>query len=90
MVLASAPSDLMLYAFLMGIGYGIGGTAFNISIRYIEFSLTYSIAVGLSSILGTIIPPLVRGQAAMILAHPGSQWVKPVRWESQFAVRLDE
>jgi L-rhamnose-H+ transport protein len=74
MVLASAPSDLMLYAFLMGIGYGIGGTAFNISIRYIGFSLTYSIAVGLSSILGTIVPPLVRGQAAMILAHPGSQW----------------
>lgn len=75
MVLASAPSDLMLYAFLMGIGYGVGGTAFNISIRYIGFSLTYSIAVGLSSILGTIVPPLVRGQAAMILAHPGSRWV---------------
>ncbi len=75
MVLDSAPSNLMLYAFLMGIGYGIGGTAFNISIRYIGFSLTYSIAVGLSSILGTVVPPLVRGQATMILTRPGSQWV---------------
>jgi L-rhamnose-H+ transport protein len=75
MVVASAPSSLMLYTFLMGIVYGIGGTAFNISIRYIGFSLTYSIAVGLSSILGTVVPPLVRGQAAMILARPGSQWV---------------
>src|ERR1035438_9429983 len=75
LVITSSPSNLMLYAFLMGIGYGIGGTAFNISIRYIGFSLTYSIAVGLSSILGTIVPPLVRGQAAMILARPGSGWV---------------
>ena len=75
MVLASAPTNLMFYGFLMGIAYGVGGTAFNISIRYIGFSLTYSIAVGLSSILGTIVPPLVRGQAAMILARPGSQWV---------------
>ena len=32
----------------MGMAYGVGGTAFNISIRYIGFSLTYAIAVGLS------------------------------------------
>jgi L-rhamnose-H+ transport protein len=75
LVLTGAPSNLMLYVFLMGIVYGIGGTAFNISIRYIGFSLTYSVAVGLSTILGTIVPPMVRGQAAMIIARPGSQWV---------------
>ena len=61
-VLADAPGDRMLYAFLMGIAYGVGGAAFNISIRYIGFSLTYSIAVGLSSVLGTLVPPLVRGE----------------------------
>ena len=49
------------YCCLMGVAYGIGGTAFNISIRYIGFSLTYAIAVGLSSVLGTLIPPLVEG-----------------------------
>jgi L-rhamnose-H+ transport protein len=75
MVILHSPFISMLLAFLMGIGYGIGGTCFNISIRYIGFSLTYSIAVGLSSILGTLGPPLVRGQIGMILARPGSQWV---------------
>jgi len=75
LVLSQAPSDRMLFAFLMGIAYGVGGTAFNISIRYIGFSLTYSIAVGLSSILGTIVPPLVRGQVAAIVGRPGSAWV---------------
>lgn len=74
-VLAEAPADRMLYSFLMGLAYGVGGTAFNISIRFIGFSLTYSIAVGLSSIIGTLVPPLVRGQFGMILSRPGSNWV---------------
>lgn len=71
-------SDLrgpMLVCCLMGVAYGIGGTAFNISIRYIGFSLTYAIAVGLSSILGTIVPPLMQGQFAEILRKPGAGWV---------------
>ena len=75
LVLAEAPKDRMLYSFLMGIAYGVGGTAFNVSIRYIGFSLTYSIAVGLSSVLGTLIPPLVRGQFGEILSRTGATWV---------------
>ena len=74
-VLAEAPKDRMLYSFLMGVAYGVGGTAFNVAIRYIGFSLTYAIAVGLSSILGTLVPPLVRGQYGEILARVGSGWV---------------
>lgn len=74
-VLAEAPKDRMVAAFLMGILYGIGGTAFNVSIRYIGFSLTYAIAVGLSSILGTLVPPLVRGELGRILQSAGSTWL---------------
>jgi L-rhamnose-H+ transport protein len=74
-VLHHAPSGRMLFAFLMGVAYGVGGTAFNISIRYIGFALTYSIAVGLSSVLGTLVPPLVRGQIGAILGRPGAMWV---------------
>jgi L-rhamnose-H+ transport protein len=74
-VLAEGPKDRMLVSFVLGIAYGIGGTAFNPSIRYIGFSLTYAIAVGLSSVLGTVILPLVRGEFAAILSRAGSQWV---------------
>ncbi|MBI4892463.1 MAG: rhamnose:proton symporter [Acidobacteria bacterium] len=74
-VLAEAPKDRMLASFLMGVAYGVGGTAFNLSIRYIGFSLTYSIAVGLSSVLGTLVPPLVRGQIGGLLGRPGAEWV---------------
>jgi L-rhamnose-H+ transport protein len=74
-VLADAPGDRMLYAFLMGVAYGVGGTAFNVSIRYIGFALTYSVAVGLSSVLGTLTPPLIRGEFGAILQRPGAGWV---------------
>ena len=57
----------MVASFVLGMAYGIGGTAFGISIRYIGFSLTYAIAVGLSSVLGTLIPPLAKPGLARFL-----------------------
>jgi L-rhamnose-H+ transport protein len=74
-VLREAPHDAMLKSFLLGAAYGIGGTAFGISIRYIGFSLTYSIAVGLSSVLGTLIPPLFHGTLGATLSKPGAGWI---------------
>lgn len=74
-VLSEAPRKAMLASYLLGMAYGIGGTAFNISIRYIGFSLTYAIAVGLSSVLGTLIPPLVRGTLVESFSKTGSGWV---------------
>lgn len=74
-VLREAPHGAMLNSFLLGAAYGIGGTAFGISIRYIGFSLTYAIAVGLSSVLGTLIPPLVRGTLVSTLSKPGAAWI---------------
>jgi len=74
-VLREAPRSAMTQSFLLGAAYGIGGTAFGISIRYIGFSLTYAVAVGLSSVLGTLIPPLVAGTLVSTLSKPGAEWV---------------
>ncbi len=74
-VLREAPKDAMLLSFGLGAAYGIGGTAFGISIRYIGFSLTYAIAVGLSSVLGTLIPPLVKGTLVATLSKTGAEWI---------------
>ncbi|MEN9358954.1 MAG: hypothetical protein RL095_489 [Verrucomicrobiota bacterium] len=74
-VLREADSGVMLKVFALGAAYGIGGTAFGIAIRHIGFSLTYAIAVGLSSVLGTLLPPLVAGTLGANLAKPGGDWV---------------
>ncbi|MEX2234557.1 MAG: L-rhamnose/proton symporter RhaT, partial [Cyclobacteriaceae bacterium] len=58
-VLREAPDSAMYKSFLLGAGYGIGGTAFGLAIRYVGFSLTYAISVGISCVLGTLLPPLV-------------------------------
>lgn len=55
-VLASCPRDAMLRSFLLGVLYGFGGLTFGLGIRYIGFSLNYTIAIGISAGLGTIAP----------------------------------
>lgn len=74
-VLAEAPRGAMLASFALGAAYGIGGTAFGVSIRHIGYSLTYAIAIGLSTVLGTLIPPLVAGTLGTTLSKPGANWV---------------
>jgi L-rhamnose-H+ transport protein len=74
-VLSESPRGPMLASFALGAAYGIGGTAFGVSIRYIGFSLTYAIAIGLSTVLGTLLPPLVAGTLGTTLSKPGANWV---------------
>jgi L-rhamnose-H+ transport protein len=74
-ILAEAPRDAMTYAFLWGLAYGVGGTAFGLAIRYIGFSLTYAIAIGLSCIIGTIAPRIYDGSLPKIVSDPGGLWL---------------
>jgi L-rhamnose-H+ transport protein len=74
-VLQEAPTSAMRNAFLLGALYGIGGTAFGLAIRHIGFSLTYAIAIGLSCVLGTLLPPLISGQLAAVFGRTGAGWV---------------
>ncbi len=74
-VLAEAPSSAMQKSFFLGMAYGIGGTAFGIAIRYVGFSLTYAIAVGISCVLGTLLPPLVNGTLGDVLKSNGAGYL---------------
>ncbi|HEY1765016.1 MAG TPA: L-rhamnose/proton symporter RhaT [Opitutaceae bacterium] len=61
-VLSEAPGRAMVNSYLLGAVYGVGGIAFGVAIRYVGFSLTYAIAIGVSCVLGTLLPPLVAGR----------------------------
>lgn len=71
-VLNEAPVSAMQRSFFLGMAYGIGGTAFGIAIRYVGFSLTYAISVGISCVLGTLLPPLVNGTLGTVLESNGA------------------
>lgn len=74
-VLQEAPADAMFKTFIYGVAYGVGGTAFGMAIRYVGFSLTYAIAVGISCVLGTLLPPLVHGELAALFSQTGASWI---------------
>ena len=74
-VLASTPAPVMWKVFGLGAAYGIGGTAFGIAIRYIGYSLTYAVSVGLSCVIGTLLPPLVHGELLHVFQQPGAWFI---------------
>jgi len=74
-VLSEAPARVMVNTILLGALFGVGGTAFGIAIRYIGFSITYAIAIGISCVLGTLFTPLLSGKLAVLLVRTGTGWV---------------
>ena len=74
-VLKEAPATAMQRSFFLGMAYGIGGTAFGIAIRYVGFSLTYAIAVGISCVLGTLLPPVVHGTLGDVMKSNGASFL---------------
>ncbi len=74
-VLSQAPRQAMVNTFCLGVVYGIGGTAFGLSIRHIGYSLTYAIAIGISCVLGTLTGPILKGTLMKTLDKPGAGWV---------------
>jgi L-rhamnose-H+ transport protein len=61
----------MWKSFLYGAAYGIGGMAFGFGIRYIGYSLTYALAIGLSAVIGFFLTPLFQGKLGEILSNAG-------------------
>lgn len=51
----------MGYAYLFGCLWGIGGLTFGLTMRYLGMSLGMAIALGYCTVLGTIMPDIVKG-----------------------------
>jgi L-rhamnose-H+ transport protein len=74
-VLHEAPGNAMLKSYLLGILYGVGGISFGVAIRYIGYSLTYALAISISCVLGTLLPPLMAGTLGATLATSAGDYV---------------
>ena len=70
-ILSDAPAKAFWGAFLFGAIYGFGGMSFGFAIRHIGYSLTYTIAIGISAVLGTVIPLLIFGGIMDHFSKPG-------------------
>ena len=61
-VLGEAPRSALLWSYLFGVLWGIGGLTFGLTMRYLGIALGMAMALGYCAAFGTLMPPLFRGE----------------------------
>jgi L-rhamnose-H+ transport protein len=61
-VLHATPSHTIFWCFFWGAMWGLGSIAFGLTMRYLGLSLGMAVALGLTTVIGTLGPPVFRGQ----------------------------
>jgi len=72
-VLGLAPLDTLFWCWFWGAMWGFGGLTFGLTMRYLGLSLGMAVALGLTTVIGTLGPPIFRGTIGTIAATPSGQ-----------------
>ncbi len=72
-VLQQAPTDTLFWCYLWGALWGIGGLTFGLAVRYLGMSLGMAVALGFTTVIGTMGPPVFRGTIGALLATTSGQ-----------------
>jgi L-rhamnose-H+ transport protein len=67
-VLSHTPARTLFFSWLFGMLWGIGGLTFGLTMRYLGMSLGMGVALGFCAAFGTLVPPIFKGQLAVIAA----------------------
>lgn len=65
---AGVPTSLLLKVALFGAMWGVGNVSYGLTMRYLGMSLGIGVAIGVTLIVGTLVPPLMHGQGAMLFS----------------------
>ncbi len=71
-VMAQVPARTAGLCVLFGILWGFGGLTYGLTMRYLGLSLGMAVVLGLSTVFGTLIPPLFQGDFAATLLDTSS------------------
>ena len=82
-IIAEASSQILLFTYLMGLLWGIGGLSYGLGVRYLGMSLGNSVVLGFCAAFGAIVPSVyyninpVEGKVSFtdMLGSPGGQLV---------------
>lgn len=67
-VLAAAPPATLMWCWFWGAMWGFGGLTFGLTMRYLGLSLGMAVALGLTTVIGTLGPPVFHGTLGEIVA----------------------
>src|SRR5580693_5650264 len=70
---ASMGAHLLFKVALFGAMWGVGNVSYGLTMRHLGMSLGIGVAIGVTLVVGTLIPPLVHGQAAALLVTRSGQ-----------------
>jgi L-rhamnose-H+ transport protein len=68
---ASIGWHVLIPVALFGAMWGVGNVGYGLTMRYLGMSLGIGIAIGVTLVVGTLIPPIRHGQAAMLFTTKG-------------------
>ena len=60
-VLHEAPASSLLWSYVFGVLWGLGGLTFGLTMRYLGMSLGMAMVLGYTAAFGTLMPPIFRG-----------------------------
>ncbi len=63
---AALDHSLMLKVALFGAMWGVGNVSYGLTMRHLGMSLGIGVAIGVTLVVGTLVPPVMHGQTAML------------------------
>jgi L-rhamnose-H+ transport protein len=72
-ILSDIPMKSAFWTFFFGICWGIGNLTFGLSLRYLGMSLGMAMVLGLTTVVGTLVPPIFMGEFGGIVSSLSGQ-----------------
>lgn len=72
-VLGNTPGSVWFWCYFWGVMWGLGGLTFGLTMRYLGLSLGMAVALGLTTVIGTIGPPIFHGTLAELATTTGGR-----------------
>lgn len=73
-VLGGTSLSTLQQCFLWGVGWGFGGLTFGLAVRYMGISSGMAIVLGLTTVIGTLGPPVLDGTIGMVVSTISGQF----------------
>ena len=64
----------MLKVALFGAMWGVGNVSYGLTMRHLGMSLGIGVAIGVTLVVGTLVPPLLHGQFLVLFTTRGGLW----------------
>jgi len=74
-IIAAAPAKALVWAYVFGMLWGIGGLTFGLTMRYLGIGLGMAVALGFCSVFGTLMPPIFDGTIREVFSTRAGQYV---------------